>query len=284
MINKNSFWRWNNKNIPATCEDIEYKEKEIWFKLPSLYKELMKICNWWYILPTTYFDQNNQPKLMFFSGFDKIEYVQSFYDVVFEYMYEDEIIEAMNKFTYCFPKRLIVFASNNWHDLICFDYWWMQKDLLLEPKILYLEQYYDDLFWYSEKISIKNFDILVNWLKYSWYQCEAIYVWINYDWKIDNFIEIFSKNCWWEYKKNENFNEYIWSINNIGVIIYPNSKNKNNHDFDKYDIIVKFIYSEIYYDYSNYLLFSEKVNNFVFKMKNNLLDSKILLIPHFYKY
>jgi hypothetical protein len=75
----------------------------------------------------------------------------------------EEVSAIAQRFKYCDPKRLILFADNG-HSIGCFDYGWRSGTVADEPKILFFNDDGDDFLHFQITQEIVNFDAFISQL------------------------------------------------------------------------------------------------------------------------
>ena len=189
----------------VTEEQIYIKEQEMGFNFPESYRNLMKVQNGGYLRKHTI------NKELGLESFEKLKYV----DTGLEYMYitkNDEDLEEMySQYKFCNPKRLISFASLYGHGVVCFDYGWLEKDILNEPKIILIEDDGEDFLDYGIVVEYKNFDDFLSQFKHKFrkrYWSETALI-IQTELDIENFMATL-QSCWGINFQIETDDRYGW--------------------------------------------------------------------------
>lgn len=177
-MNLNTFWKqpveeFSEKTRGRTEDELLNREKQIGFKLPNTYRELMKIQNGGFIRKSAFkFNGTLQP-LIYNGGMIDHIYPEPFgyenmHDVLSEWMDKEEI-DLVSNTDYNFLKRLIIISHMDGHSFMCFDYGWKEKEIKKEPEVCFFN---DD---FKEYLRLKDFDEFVNGLVYYGYEARNYY-------------------------------------------------------------------------------------------------------------
>ena len=174
----NTFWKqptekFSEKTRGRTENEILIREKQIGFKFPNTYRDLMKLQNGGHLRKSA-FDYNGKVQPLLYNGgmIDQIYPEPIGYDnmldVLLEWMDEDEI-DSVSDTEFNFLKRLIIISHMDGHSFMCFDYGWKEKDMKEEPEVCFFN---DD---FEEYLRLKNFEEFVNGLIYYGYESSKYY-------------------------------------------------------------------------------------------------------------
>ena len=164
----NTFWKKSTEELTEktrgrTENEIQIREKQIGFKLPKAYCEIMKLQNGG-LLNKSAFEYKGKIQPLFYNVAvideiypEPIGY-ENMLDVLSEWMDEEEIDEVSDT-EYNYLKRLIIISHMDGHSFMCFDYGWKEKEIKEEPEVCFFN---DD---FEEYIRLKNFNEFVNGLK-----------------------------------------------------------------------------------------------------------------------
>lgn len=178
IMNLNTFWKqpteeFTEKTRGRTENELLIREKQIGFKLPNTYRELMKIQNGGFIRRSA-FEYNGSLQPLIYNG-GMIDHIypepfgyENMFDVLSEWMDEDEIDEVSDT-EFNFLNRLIIISHMDGHSFMCFDYGWKEKEVKAEPEICFFN---DD---FKEYLRLENFDTFVNGLYYYGYESYKYY-------------------------------------------------------------------------------------------------------------
>jgi hypothetical protein len=162
-----TFWKKSLKEEQRGMKEAEIilYEKQIGFNLPNTFKELYKIQNGGRPRKESY---NKQGKLIQLFGEPvKLEPMQKLpHDflnmrnwIIAEWGEDDEDIETLSDTNFNNLERLIFISYMYGHSWMLFDYGWKQKEILIEPNILFLTDNFD------ETLRIKDFNTFINGLE-----------------------------------------------------------------------------------------------------------------------
>ena len=151
---------FTNETIGLSEEQLKAKEKVIGFNFPSQYRNLMKAQNGGYLRRYLINEE------MSLEGFERLEYVETFLDYLYQTKSEEDLTEMYRQFDFCYPTRLISFANLHGHGVACFDYGWLQKAPLREPAIIFINDDGDDFLHYGIVGKFKHFDELLSAFKH----------------------------------------------------------------------------------------------------------------------
>ncbi len=165
MKSLKNFWiqpskGFTEKNKGVSDEQFQKKEQELGYKFPERYRDLMKLQNGGYLRKHIINDQID------IESFESLKNVESFLEYLYITKSDEDLEEMYNQYEFCNPKRLISFASLYGHGVVCFDYGWLKKDRLNEPKIILIEDDGDDFLDYGIVAEYKNFDAFLSQFKH----------------------------------------------------------------------------------------------------------------------
>ena len=151
---------FTDKNIGLSEEKLLNKERELGFKFPKKYRNLMKQQNGGYLRK---FLINNEISI---ESFESLKHVENFLEYLYITKSDDDLEEMYNQFEFCNPKRLISFASFYGHGVVCFDYGWLEKNRLEDPKVVIIDDDGDDFLHYGFVEKYNNFDTFLSNFKH----------------------------------------------------------------------------------------------------------------------
>ena len=145
-MNLNTFWKQPAKGFDEetrgrTEQEICIREKQIGFKFPNTYRELMKLQNGGYIRKSAFY-RDGECKELLYNGatIDKISPesigYQTMYDVLSEWKEKDEM-NSLSPTEHNYLKRLPLISHMDGHEWMCFDYGWTEKEEITKPQIVF---------------------------------------------------------------------------------------------------------------------------------------------------
>lgn len=300
----NNFWKQPAKGFDENSrgrkeDEISERESQIGFKLPQLYKDLMRLQNGGYMRKKGYKSDINDftgGLLMNGSNIAPINGESHYYDrfdsVLLEYLSQDEIKKWANS-EYCYPERLIIISAMDGHSNLCLDYGWKSKFPLLEPEVCAFNLETGDGFP-KEILREKTFADFINNLVYSGYECESFYYSIHYNQTIDELSKYISKNWNIELKEYNddgygwyNFDKYFFGLmtdaNNIKYRFWltPNKHIAGTFLFQELSDNLFILKIEEFDMNEKPIFYTKNIRDLILKLNSNDVKMSEILIPEY---
>lgn len=200
---------FTDRSRGRTEEEIARIEAGIGFRLPSLYRDLMKIQNGGYLRRRAY---------PYADGVRELFYNGAVLDPIFEgsvvtvlqdlgEFMEEEELEQLSPTEFNYLDRLVIASTMYGHSYMCFDYGWQQEAVRAEPEVCFFDLEGDNGF--EEYLRVESFEKLVSRLVYYGYESTSFYVGVTSSLPLEALVPVLGNQWGVEFEANTT-DRYGW--------------------------------------------------------------------------